>query len=64
LLTSGLALLTTVTALARLLASTAYGALWMWWGTDVTLAVFLLGLLVTIPGATFALGRVSTEVTT
>ena len=30
LLTSGLAVLTTVTALGRLLASTAYGALWTW----------------------------------
>jgi MFS family permease len=62
LLTSGLAVLTTVTALGRLLASTAFGALWMWWGTEITLAVFLLALLLTIPAAAFALGRVSREV--
>lgn len=32
LMTSGLAMPTTVTALGRLLASAAYDALWTWWG--------------------------------
>jgi len=57
LLTSGLAVLTTVTALGRLLASTAYGALWTWWGAEATLTVFLLGLLAATVGAGFVLGR-------
>jgi MFS family permease len=57
LLTSGLAVLTTITALGRLLASTAYGALWTWWGTEVTLIVFLLALLAAIAGAGLSLGR-------
>ena len=59
LLTSGLAVLTTVTALGRLLASTAYGALWTWWGAETTLTVFLLGLLAATVGAGFVLGRTS-----
>jgi len=59
LLTSGLAVLTTVTALGRLLASTAYGALWTWWGAEATLTVFLLGLLAATVGAGFVLGRTS-----
>src|SRR5438477_394937 len=59
LLTSGLAVLTTVTALGRLLASTAYGALWTWWGAEATLIAFLLGLLAATAGAGFALGRSS-----
>lgn len=57
LITSGLALVTTVTALGRLLASTAYGALWTWWGAEVTLRVFLFGLLAATAGAWFSLGR-------
>jgi len=59
LLTSGLAVLTTVTALGRLLASTAYGALWTWWGAEATLTVFLLGLLASTVGAGVVLGRTS-----
>jgi len=54
--------LTTITALGRLLASTAYGALWTWWGIDVTLIVFLLGLLTAITAARFVLGHTSQEV--
>jgi hypothetical protein len=56
LLTSGLAVLTTVTALGRLLASTTYGALWTWWGPEATLLVFALGLLVAIAGAGIVVG--------
>jgi MFS family permease len=57
LLTSGLAVVTTVTALGRLLASTAYGALWTLWGAEATLMVFLLGLLTAVAGAGLALSR-------
>jgi MFS family permease len=42
---SGLALLTTVTGLGRLLASIAFGALWTFAGLDLTIAIFLAGLL-------------------
>ena len=59
LLTSGLAVVTTVTALGRLLASTAYGALWTWWGAEATVIAFLLGLLTALAGAWIALGRSS-----
>jgi hypothetical protein len=41
------------------LASTAYGALWTWWGAEATLTVFLLGLLASTVGAGFVLGRTS-----
>jgi MFS family permease len=47
--TSGLALLTTVTASARLVASLLFGLLWTWRGMDGALTFFLSGLLVAIP---------------
>jgi MFS family permease len=39
--TSGLALLTTATALARLVAAILFGALWSWRGPEATVAVFV-----------------------
>jgi MFS family permease len=43
--TSGLALLTTATSLARLAASILFGLLWTWRGLEVAVAVFAVGLL-------------------
>ena len=42
---SGLALLGTVTSLARLFASLAFGALWTVWGTNTAVACFAAALL-------------------
>ncbi len=43
-LTTGLAVVGTTTALARLLASTLFGALWTWYGPITALFVFAVGL--------------------
>jgi predicted MFS family arabinose efflux permease len=43
--TTGLALLTTGTGLARLLASALYGTVWSWYGAERALAVFIAGLV-------------------
>lgn len=43
--TTGLALLTTGTGLARLLASTFYGILWNWFGAEHALLLFIVGLI-------------------
>ena len=42
---TGLALLTTGTGLARLLASALYGAAWTWLGVEPALAIFTLSLV-------------------
>lgn len=42
---TGLALLTTGTGVARLLASALYGAAWTWLGIEPTLAIFTLSLV-------------------
>jgi MFS family permease len=42
---TGLALLTTATGLARLLASTLYGALWNWFGAERAFLIFAVGLI-------------------
>jgi MFS family permease len=44
--TTGLAVLTTCTTLARLLASVLFGAAWTWWGVDRALSLFLATLVV------------------
>lgn len=44
--TTGLAVLTTCTTLARLLASVLFGAVWTWWGVDWALVLFLATLVV------------------
>ncbi len=46
--TSGMALLTTATSLTRLLASIAFGALWTWWGVEAAVALYLVGLVVSL----------------
>ena len=43
--TSGMALLTTATGLASLLASLAFGGLWTMWGAEIAAYVFLAGLV-------------------
>ena len=43
--TTGLALLTTGTGLARLLASTLYGIVWSWFGAERALMIFIGGLV-------------------
>jgi len=44
--TSGLALLTTATSLARLVASVLFGLLWTWQGVELAVWVFMGGLVV------------------
>jgi MFS family permease len=46
--TTGLAIMTTGTGLARLLASLGYGALWTYLGPNQALSLFLLGLSITV----------------
>jgi MFS family permease len=55
--TSGMALLSTATGLARLLASLAFGAIWAWWGAEVAATVFLIALIAALVGASVALVR-------
>lgn len=55
--TSGLALLTTATSLARLCASVLFGAVWTWWGVETSVALFAGGLLAVVVAAAFALSR-------
>ena len=47
-LTTGLAVVGTTTALARLLASSLFGALWTWHGPAFALALFAAGLLLSL----------------
>jgi MFS family permease len=56
--TTGLAIMTTGTGLARLLASLGYGALWTYLGPNQALRLFLLGLSVTVLLAWIFLRRV------
>jgi len=56
--TTGLAILTTGTGLARLLASLGYGALWTYLGPNQALTIFLLGLSITVLLASIFLNRV------
>jgi len=56
--TTGLAILTTGTGLARLLASLGYGALWTYLGPNQALSLFLLGLSITVLLAWIFLNRV------
>jgi MFS family permease len=54
---SGLALLTTVTGLGRLFASILFGALWTFVGLEMTVALYLTGLLVATGLAWITLSR-------
>jgi hypothetical protein len=56
--TTGLAVMTTGTGLARLLASLGYGALWTYLGPNAALSIFLLGLSLTVLLAWVFLSRV------
>jgi len=56
--TTGLALMTTGTGLARLLASLSYGALWTYLGPNQALTIFLIGLSITMLLAWIFLSRV------
>ena len=56
--TTGLAIMTTGTGLARLLASLGYGALWTYIGPNQALSLFLLGLSITVLLAWVFLRRV------
>ena len=55
--TSGLALLTTGVALARLVSAILFGALWSWHGPEWTVAAFLLAMAAGIPVAAVCLHR-------
>lgn len=50
-LATGLAVVSTVAAIARLVASTAFGALWSWRGPEAALAAFALALAIAIAAA-------------
>jgi MFS family permease len=56
--TTGLAVMTTGTGLARLLASFGYGALWTYLGPNQALSLFLIGLSLTVLLAWVFLSRV------
>jgi hypothetical protein len=56
--TTGLAIMTTGTGLARLLASLGYGAFWTYLGPNQALSIFLLGLSITVLLAWIFLNRV------
>lgn len=49
--TSGLALVTTVVALARFAAALVFGAIWTQWGATPALTVVAIGLLIALPVA-------------
>jgi MFS family permease len=55
--TSGMALLTTATGLARLVASLAFGAIWTWWGAEAAATTFLIALIAALLGAGVTLAR-------
>ena len=52
-----MALLTTATSVARLLASVAFGALWTVWGVETATAVYLGGLVIALTVALIAFRR-------
>jgi MFS family permease len=54
---SGLALLSTATGLARLLASVLFGLLWTWWGVNVAIILFMGALAVIIALALVGITR-------
>ena len=60
--TTGLAILTTGTSLARLFASLGYGALWTYVGPTQALSVFLIGLSITVLIAWVFLSRVERNI--
>jgi len=59
--TTGLAILTTGTSLARLFASLGYGALWTYLGPNQALSFFLLGISITLLLAWVFLSRLERD---
>jgi MFS family permease len=59
--TTGLALLTTGTGSARLLASACYGTVWSWYGAERALMVFVSGLVVVLWLARRTVARMETN---
>ena len=59
--TTGLALLTTGTGLARLFASTLYGVVWNQFGANQALMIFIIGLVSSIVIATFVISEIDTK---
>jgi|tagenome__1003787_1003787.scaffolds.fasta_scaffold20965296_2 MFS family permease len=55
--TSGLGLISSVTALCRFGSSIVFGALWTVWNPDAAVLVFMLGLAVALPLAALVLKR-------
>lgn len=53
--TSGFALITTGTATTRFVSSVVFGAVWMAWGPQAAVLLFLIGLAVMVPAAAIAL---------
>jgi MFS family permease len=53
--TSGFALITTGTASTRFLSSVVFGAVWVAWGPQASMLLFLVGLAVMLPAAAIAL---------
>jgi MFS family permease len=61
--TTGLAFLTTATALARLFGSVLYGAVWSWHGSPAAISIFLVALLAAAMFAAAILIRTHTRTT-
>jgi MFS family permease len=61
--TTGLALVATGVALAKLVASVGFGALWTWFGPEAAVAVFMGLLAVSLPIGAVLLRRPRAEVT-
>lgn len=59
--TSGLALLTTATTLARLVAAAGFGALWSWRGPNAALICFVVGMTIALPLARLMLAKNSLD---
>jgi MFS family permease len=59
--TTGLAIMTTGTGVARLLASLGYGALWTYMGPNQALTIFLIGLSITVFLAWIFLNRIERQ---
>ena len=59
--TTGLAILTTGTGIARLFASSLYGAVWNWAGAEQALMVYIVGMLLVLTVAGFVINGVDTD---
>ena len=59
--TTGIAVLTTVVSLGRLIASVLFGALWTWWSMQTAALLFTGGLLVALLLAAYAMARMYRE---